>query len=86
MGSEMCIRDSLRPVAFLEAPELDDIDAKRALVIGVQDAISSAYAGLADVEQTLVLINQYPLHDVGWLRQLQSDNPTIVDVVAALNA
>lgn len=75
----------IRPVAFLEAPELVDVDAKRVLTTRVIDAIAAHYAGLADVEQTLVLINQYPLSDVGWLRQLQSDNPMIVDAVRQLN-
>lgn len=79
------VGEAIRPVAFLEAPELSSIDAKRELIIEIQAAITRAYGGLADVEQTLVLINQYPLHDVGWLGRLQSDNPMIVDAVAALN-
>jgi phenylpyruvate tautomerase PptA (4-oxalocrotonate tautomerase family) len=78
--------DAVKPVAFLEAPELSSTDAKRSLVIEIQDVIARFYANLADVEQTLVLINQYPLENVGWLRRLQSDNPVIVDAVAALNA
>lgn len=77
--------DAVRPVAFLEAPELSSTDAKRSLVVELQAVIAQFYADLADVEQTLVLINQYPLENVGWLRQLQSDNPMIVEAVAALN-
>jgi phenylpyruvate tautomerase PptA (4-oxalocrotonate tautomerase family) len=76
----------VRPVAFLEAPELTGVDARRALVVAVQDAVEKHYAGLADTEQTLVLINEYPLDQVGWLRRLQSDNPQIVEAVRALNA
>lgn len=49
-------------------------------------AIARAYAGRADVEQSLLLINQYPPENVGWLGRLRSDNPMIVDVVTALNA
>ena len=78
--------DAVRPVAFLEAPELSSADAKRSLVIELQAVIARFYAGIADVEQTLVLINQYPLQNVGWLSRLQSDNPMIVEAVAALNA
>jgi phenylpyruvate tautomerase PptA (4-oxalocrotonate tautomerase family) len=77
---------ALKPVAFLEAPELTSVDAKRAMVIELQTVIAHFYADLADADQTLVLINQYPLENVGWLRQLQSDNPMIVDAVAALNS
>ncbi|MHA6624899.1 hypothetical protein ACU61A_05725 [Pseudonocardia sichuanensis] len=77
---------AVRPVAFLEAPELASVDAKRALVVDIQAVIARHLAGVADVEQTLVLINQYPLEHVGWHRQLQSDNPVIVQAVEAMNA
>jgi phenylpyruvate tautomerase PptA (4-oxalocrotonate tautomerase family) len=80
------VGNPVRPVAFLEAPELSSTDAKRAMVIELQSVIARFYAELADVEQTLVLINQYPLENVGWLNQLQSDNPMIVGAVEALNA
>jgi phenylpyruvate tautomerase PptA (4-oxalocrotonate tautomerase family) len=76
----------IRPVGFLEAPQLSSVDAKRRLVIELQEAIASAYGAIADVEQTLILINQYPLDNVGWLNQLQSDNEMIVEAVRALNA
>lgn len=72
-------------MAFLEAPELNKVDVKREMVIAIQDLIDKFYADLADTEQTLVLINEYPLHNVGWLKQLQSDNPTIVQAVESLN-
>jgi phenylpyruvate tautomerase PptA (4-oxalocrotonate tautomerase family) len=76
----------IRPVGFLEAPELASVEAKRQLVIELQSAIAEAYGKIADVEQTLILINQYPLENVGWLNQLQSDNAMIVEAVRALNA
>ncbi|MEO3820148.1 hypothetical protein [Plantactinospora sp. B24E8] len=76
----------IRPVGFLEAPELSNVDAKRLLVVGLQEVIAQHYAEIADVEQTLILINQYPLENVGWLKQLQSDNPMIVQAVEALNS
>lgn len=79
------IGDAVRPVAFLEAPELSSTDVKRAMVVELQTLISRFYADLADAEQTLILINQYPLENVGWLNQLQSDNPMIVKAVEALN-
>ncbi|WP_028937960.1 tautomerase family protein [Pseudonocardia spinosispora] len=76
---------SVRPVGFLEAPELSSDDAKRTMLVRIHDAIAEAYADVANTEQTLLLINQYPLNDVAWLRQLQSDNAEIVAAVAALN-
>lgn len=79
------VGDALRPVAFLEAPELSNLDAKRTMVVDIQAVITKFYADLADTEQTLILINQYPLHNVGWLNQLQSDNPMIIEAVKALN-
>lgn len=76
----------IKPVVFLEAPELHSVDAKRAMVADLQDVLDRWYGDIADTEQTLVLVNQYPLENVGWLRQLQSDNPMIVQAVAAINA
>lgn len=76
---------SARPVGFLEAPELGNDDAKRAMLVKIHDAIDEAYSDIANTEQTLLLINQYPLNNVAWLRQLQSDNPEIVAAVQHLN-
>jgi phenylpyruvate tautomerase PptA (4-oxalocrotonate tautomerase family) len=75
-----------RPAAFLEAPELDSVEAKRTMIAALHASIVRWYGDIADADQTLILINQYPLHDAGWIGQLQSDNPMIVEAVAALNA
>jgi phenylpyruvate tautomerase PptA (4-oxalocrotonate tautomerase family) len=78
--------EPIRPVCSLEVPELAGLDAKRKLIRKIESAIADAYSGMANTEQVLVLINHYPLHDVGWLGSLQSDKQEIVDAVAALNA
>lgn len=86
VGQDGEVGGPVRPVAFLEAPELVSTDRKRELVAAIHAAVAQHYHGVADVEQTLVLINQYPLTNVGWLAQLQSDNAMIVSAVDELNA
>lgn len=78
--------EPVRPVCSLEAPELSSLEAKRMVVQKIESAITAAYAGLANTAEVLVLINHYPLADVGWHAALQSDNPEIVEAIAALNA
>src|SRR5436190_18613187 len=78
--------EPVRPVCSLEVPELASLDAKRKLVQKIEGAIGEAYTGVANVDEVLVLINHYPLHDVGWRQSLQSDKPEIVAAVDQLNA
>lgn len=75
----------VRPVCSLEAPNLASSDVKRKLVEKLESAIGDAYEGIADTGELLVLINEYPLHNVGWHTGLQSDKPEIVAAVAKLN-
>jgi phenylpyruvate tautomerase PptA (4-oxalocrotonate tautomerase family) len=76
----------VRPVCSLEVPELASLDAKRKLVQKIEAAIGGAYVGIANVDEVLVLINHYPLHNVGWRRSLQSDKAEIVAAVEQLNS
>jgi phenylpyruvate tautomerase PptA (4-oxalocrotonate tautomerase family) len=75
-----------RPVVSLEAPELASLDAKRKLVQKIESAMGTAYAGIANIDEVLVLVNHYPLENVGWRASLQSDKPEIVAAMAQLNA
>ena len=77
--------EPVRPVCSLEAPELTNLDAKRKVVQKIESAIAAAYDGIANTEEVLVLINHYPLENVGWQGSLQSDKPEIVAAVAQLN-
>ena len=77
--------EPVRPVCALEAPELGNLDAKRKLVQKIESAIATAYDGIANTEEVLILINHLPLEDVGWRGSLQSDKPQIVEAIAALN-
>ena len=80
------LAEPVRPVCSLEAPELASLDAKRKLVQKIEGAIGEAYTGVANVDEVLVLINHYPLRNVGWRHSLQSDKPEIVAAVDQLNA
>ena len=62
------------------------LDAKRKLVQKIEGAIGEAFTGVANVDEVLVLINHYPLRNVGWRQSLQSDKPEIVAAVDRLNA
>ncbi|WP_084964788.1 tautomerase family protein [Thermoactinospora rubra] len=76
--------EPVRPVCFLEVPELKDLDTKREMSARIHAAIATAYAGIANTEETLVLMNHYPLENAGWAGRLQSDNPEIVAAVEHL--
>ena len=80
------LAEPVRPVCSLEAPELASLDAKRKLVQKIEGAIGEAYTAVANVDEVLVLINHYPLRNVGWRHSLQSDKPEIVAAVDQLNA
>ena len=77
--------EPVRPVCSLEAPELFRLDVKRKLVQKIESAIAGAYQGIANTDEVLVLINEYPLHNVGWRASLQSDKPEIVAAVTQAN-
>ncbi|CRK57290.1 hypothetical protein [Alloactinosynnema sp. L-07] len=76
----------VRPVCFLEAPELADLDAKRTMAGKLHAAIHAAYGEIADTDETLVLMNHYPLENAGWAGRLQSDNAEAVAHIDQLNA
>ena len=78
--------EPIRPVCSLEIPELASLETKRTLVQKIEAAVGSAYSGIGNVDEVLVLINHYPLHNVGWRQSLQSDKPEIVAAVEQLNA
>ncbi|MGP3937169.1 tautomerase family protein [Nonomuraea sp. KM88] len=77
--------EDIRPVCFLEVPELRDLDARRVLVKRIQDSVAAAYQGIANTDELLVMINHYPLENVGFHGRLQSDDPQIVGLMEQLN-
>jgi phenylpyruvate tautomerase PptA (4-oxalocrotonate tautomerase family) len=52
--------EPVRPVCSLEAPELVDLDVKRKLKEKIKSAIASAYGGIANTDEVVVLINEFP--------------------------
>jgi phenylpyruvate tautomerase PptA (4-oxalocrotonate tautomerase family) len=77
--------EPIRPVCFLEAPQLSSLDAKRTMAEKILTAISHAYSGIANTAQTLILMNHYPLENAGFAGRLQSDDPQLVEAMNQLN-
>jgi hypothetical protein len=77
--------EPIRPLCFLEVPELSRLDAKRTMAQRIHDAIAEAYRGLANTDETLILMNHYPLENAGWAGRLQADNAEIVAAVRRIN-
>lgn len=75
--------EPIRPVCFVEAPRLPDLDARRALVETLNGTVARGFAGLANTDDILILFNEYPLELAGAGGRLQSENP---DIVAAMGA
>jgi hypothetical protein len=77
--------EAIRPVCFLEAPELSSIDAKRKMAEKILIAIGQAYDCIANTAETLILMNHYPLENAGFAGRLQSDDPQLVEAMKQLN-
>jgi phenylpyruvate tautomerase PptA (4-oxalocrotonate tautomerase family) len=77
--------EPIRPLCFLEAPELSNLGAKRKMADKIHAAVRDAYQGIANTEKTLILMNHYPLENAGWAGRLQADNPEMVQAMKELN-
>jgi hypothetical protein len=77
--------EPIRPVCFLEAPQLSSLDAKRKMAEKILTAIDQAYHGIANTAETLILMNHYPLENAGFAGRLQSDDPQLVEAMKQLN-
>ncbi|MEV0588052.1 hypothetical protein [Nonomuraea sp. NPDC050310] len=64
--------EPIRPLCFLEAPELSSLEAKGAMAAKIHAAVAEAYEGLANTDETLILMNHYPLENAGWGGRLLS--------------
>ena len=78
--------EPIRPLCFLEAPELTDLAVKSKMAAKIHQAVEEAYIGLANTAETLILMNHYPLENAGWAGRLQSDDPEAVDHIRQLNS
>jgi hypothetical protein len=77
--------EPVRPVVFIEAPQLRRLETKRKMVEQINAAMAEAYEGIANTSEILILHNEYPLENAGWVGRLQSDNPEIVEAMKKLN-
>jgi phenylpyruvate tautomerase PptA (4-oxalocrotonate tautomerase family) len=77
--------EPVRPVCFIEAPQLRSLDARRKLIEKINAAVADAYEGIANTREILILHNEYPLENAGWAGRLQSDNPEVVEAMRKLN-
>lgn len=76
--------EPIRPLVFLEVPQLNSLDVKRKMSARIDAAIADAYRDLANIDEVLILINHYPLENA-FAAGLQADNPEIVGAMAKLN-
>lgn len=70
-------------IVTLSVPEAR-LELRRTLASALHDAFAQTYGGIADTENTLFLIHEYPLDRVGWRKTLQSDKPELVQLVQQL--
>jgi phenylpyruvate tautomerase PptA (4-oxalocrotonate tautomerase family) len=74
--------EPVRPVCFVEAPQLRSLAARRKMMEQIDAAIADAYRDIANVAEILILHNEYPLENAAWGGRLQSDNPEVVAALA----
>ena len=77
--------EPVRPVCFIEAPQLRNLAAKRNMIESINAAVADAYRDLANVREILILHNEYPLENAAWGGRLQSDNQQVVEAMKQLN-
>jgi hypothetical protein len=53
-------------VCFIEGPELACLEAKSKMAAKILAAVDKAYRDIANTDETMVLMNHYPLVNAGW--------------------
>jgi phenylpyruvate tautomerase PptA (4-oxalocrotonate tautomerase family) len=59
----------------VEGPPLGSATTKKKMVEEVTAAIAEGYRGLTREDQIAILVNEYPIENVGFGGRLQSENP-----------
>jgi hypothetical protein len=77
--------EPVKPVCFLEAPELANLEAKSTMAAKILAAVDEAYRDIANTNETLILMNHYPLEDSAWAGRLGSEIPDAVAYIKQLN-
>jgi len=70
------------PVIFIEAPPGLSADAKRTMMQKITEAVDEAY----HIGDTLIFLREYPADNVAQDGHLQSDNPTILEILKTISA
>ena len=63
----------MRPICTLQVPQERDLAVKRRLIGRLNAAMALAYRGIADIDEVMVFLNEYPLEQVGWAGHLAAD-------------
>lgn len=77
--------EPVKPVCFLEAPELANLETKSTMAAKILAAVGAAYRDIANTDETLILMNHYPLEDSAWAGRLGSEIPDAVAYIKQLN-
>lgn len=77
--------EPIRTLFTINAPVLKNIDKKRKLADKINAAIVDAYKDMANVSETPILINGYPLEEIAWAGRMQSDIPEMVEAIKELH-
>jgi phenylpyruvate tautomerase PptA (4-oxalocrotonate tautomerase family) len=59
----------------VEGPPLGSAIARKKMVEEVTAAIAEGYRGLTKEDAIVILVNEYPIENVGFGDRLQSENP-----------
>jgi phenylpyruvate tautomerase PptA (4-oxalocrotonate tautomerase family) len=78
--------EPVKPVCFLEAPELTNLETKSTMAAKILAAVDEAYRDIANTNETLILMNHYPLENSAWAGRLGSEQPDAVAYIKQLNA
>lgn len=67
--------ESPRIVFFVEGPPLGSATVRKRMVENVTAALAEGYRGLTNEDAIVILVNEYPIENVGFGGRLQSENP-----------
>jgi phenylpyruvate tautomerase PptA (4-oxalocrotonate tautomerase family) len=77
--------EPVKPVCFLEAPELGNLETKSKMAAKILTAVDEAYREIANTDETLILMKHYPLENSAWTGRLGSEHADAVAYIRQLN-
>jgi phenylpyruvate tautomerase PptA (4-oxalocrotonate tautomerase family) len=76
--------ESPRIVFFVEGPPLGSAAARKKMVEEVTAALAEGYRGLTKEDAIVILVNEYPIENVGFGGRLQSENPADAEALKTI--